>query len=79
MNKVTLNIKAKTLIDMNEQDCHGAEFKMNVTASEPINEEKTEAIIVTLLCQLLSEMTNLDVVSALKMQRDIDNLIENPN
>lgn len=78
MNKIRLTINAKTRVDMEEQSCHGAEFKMNVTADEPMSEEKTEALVVTLLCQLLSEMTNIDVAAALIMQREIDQITENP-
>ena len=79
MNKVNLTIRAKTLIDMDEQECQGVKFKVDMTSTEPIEECCSESIAITLVCQLLSEMTNIDVISALKMQRDIDNLIENPN
>lgn len=77
MNKVKLKIIGRTIIDQEQENCHGAKFNVELSADEPLNDCCSEAIVITMLCQLLSDMTDIDVAAALKMQRDIDNLIEN--
>jgi len=74
MNKVKITISAKTQIDMEENTCHGAEYKMNLVAEEPINDCCSEAVVASMLVNLLTEMTGVDVAEAIFQYRELEEL-----